>query len=98
MVSESGAVLLHDVLGTTVSAHFLSWVYLIFLPFVPVSVTAWLAAASSGLTSSKAGSGPLASSRAISSSGRLTAAFRARGQRPTRDRAITSFMISLVPP
>ncbi len=36
------AVLLHDVLGTTVSAHFLSWVYLIFLPMVPVSVIVWL--------------------------------------------------------
>ncbi|MET0840370.1 MAG: phosphatase PAP2 family protein [Marmoricola sp.] len=36
------AVLLHDVLGTTVSAHVLSWVYLIFLPMVPVSVIVWL--------------------------------------------------------
>ncbi|MCW2818401.1 MAG: inositol phosphorylceramide synthase [Marmoricola sp.] len=36
------AVLLHDLLGTTVSAHVLSWVYLIFLPMVPISVTVWL--------------------------------------------------------
>ena len=36
------AVLLHDLLGTTVSAHVLSFVYLIFLPLVPISVTVWL--------------------------------------------------------
>lgn len=36
------AVLLHTLLGTTVSAHFLSWIYLIFLPMVPISVTVWL--------------------------------------------------------
>jgi len=36
------ALLLHQVLGTTASAHALSWVYLIFLPIVPVSVTVWL--------------------------------------------------------
>jgi membrane-associated phospholipid phosphatase len=36
------ALLLQNVLGTTVSAHALSWVYLIFLPMVPISVTIWL--------------------------------------------------------
>jgi len=36
------AVLLHNVLGTSVSAHVLSYIYLIFLPMVPVSVTIWL--------------------------------------------------------
>jgi hypothetical protein len=36
------ALLLHDLLGTTVTAHVLSWVYLIFLPMVPISVTIWL--------------------------------------------------------
>ncbi len=36
------ALLLHDVLGTSISAHVLSWFYLIFLPIVPISVTIWL--------------------------------------------------------
>ncbi len=36
------SVLLHNLLGTTVSAHALSWIYLIFLPMVPISVTIWL--------------------------------------------------------
>ena len=36
------AIVLHTVLGEGISAHILSFVYLIFLPFVPVSVTAWL--------------------------------------------------------
>ncbi|MEO7351427.1 MAG: phosphatase PAP2 family protein [Marmoricola sp.] len=36
------AILLHNVLGTSVSAHLLSWVYLLFLPMVPISVTIWL--------------------------------------------------------
>jgi membrane-associated phospholipid phosphatase len=36
------AILLHQLLGEGVSAHVLSFVYLIFLPFVPVSLTAWL--------------------------------------------------------
>ncbi len=36
------AVVLHSLLGTTFSAHVLSWVYLIFLPMVPVSVIVWL--------------------------------------------------------
>ena len=36
------AIFLHTVLGEGISAHILSFIYLIFLPFVPVSVTAWL--------------------------------------------------------
>ncbi len=36
------AIILHTVLGEGISAHILSFVYLIFLPFVPISVTAWL--------------------------------------------------------
>jgi membrane-associated phospholipid phosphatase len=36
------ALLLHNVLGTSVSAHALSYIYLIFLPMVPISVTVWL--------------------------------------------------------
>ncbi len=36
------AILLHDLLGTTVTAHVLSFAYLIFLPIVPISVTIWL--------------------------------------------------------
>ena len=36
------ALILHTLLGTTFSAHVLSWVYLIFLPMVPISVTIWL--------------------------------------------------------
>ncbi len=36
------AILLQDLLGTSVSAHVMSWVYLIFLPMVPISVTIWL--------------------------------------------------------
>jgi membrane-associated phospholipid phosphatase len=36
------AILMHTILGEGISAHILSFVYLIFLPFVPVSVTAWL--------------------------------------------------------
>ncbi len=35
------AVLLHNLLGTGISAHVLSAVYLLFLPMVPVSITAW---------------------------------------------------------
>ena len=35
------ATLLHHVLGTSVSAYVLSWVYLIFLPMVPVSIVVW---------------------------------------------------------
>ena len=36
------AVILHNAFGTDLSAHVLSWVYLIFLPMVPISVTIWL--------------------------------------------------------
>ena len=36
------AIFLHSVLGEGVTAHVLSFIYLIFLPFVPLSVTAWL--------------------------------------------------------
>jgi len=36
------ANVLHDVFGTTVSAHVLSYVYLWFLPLVPLALTAWL--------------------------------------------------------
>src|SRR4051812_37882598 len=36
------ATLLHSVLGTGVAAHILSYVYLWFLPMVPLVVTAWL--------------------------------------------------------
>ena len=42
LLGHDPALLLHDALGTTVTAHFLSWVYLIFLPMVPISVTIWL--------------------------------------------------------
>ncbi len=33
---------LHDLLGTTVTAHVLSLIYLWFVPLVPVALTAWL--------------------------------------------------------
>ena len=33
---------LHELLGTGISAHFLSAIYLWFLPLVPVALTAWL--------------------------------------------------------
>ena len=33
---------LHDLLGTNVSAHFLSFVYLWFVPLVPLALTAWI--------------------------------------------------------
>jgi hypothetical protein len=36
------ATILHTVLGTGVAAHILSYVYLWFLPMVPLVVTAWL--------------------------------------------------------
>jgi membrane-associated phospholipid phosphatase len=36
------AILLHALLGEGISAHVLSFIYLIFLPFVPISVAAWL--------------------------------------------------------
>ncbi len=34
--------LLHGLLGVAFAAHILSFVYLLFLPFVPLSLTAWL--------------------------------------------------------
>lgn len=34
--------ILHDLLGVGISAHVLSFIYLVFLPFVPLSLTAWL--------------------------------------------------------
>jgi hypothetical protein len=36
------ATLLHSILGTGIAAHVLSWVYLWFLPMVPLVVTAWV--------------------------------------------------------
>jgi len=36
------ATALHSVLGDGLAAHFLSFVYLLFLPFVPLSLIAWL--------------------------------------------------------
>jgi hypothetical protein len=35
------STLVHHLLGTSVSAYVLSWVYLIFLPMVPVSIVIW---------------------------------------------------------
>jgi hypothetical protein len=39
--SEPGP-LLHDVLGTNVVAHVLSYIYIWFIPMVPIGVTMWL--------------------------------------------------------
>lgn len=36
------ATTLHGALGTETTAHVLSWIYLIFLPIVPISVTIWV--------------------------------------------------------
>jgi len=36
------ALVLQDLLGTSVAAHFLSMIYLWFLPLVPLALTAWL--------------------------------------------------------
>jgi hypothetical protein len=41
MFGHDPAVVLQHLLGTGVSAHFLSFIYLLFLPMVPVSVAAW---------------------------------------------------------
>jgi hypothetical protein len=41
-LGQEPAIVLHQILGEGISAHILSVVYLIFLPFVPISVTAWL--------------------------------------------------------
>jgi hypothetical protein len=35
------STVLHSVLGTGISAHVLSWIYLLFLPMVPISVVVW---------------------------------------------------------
>ncbi len=35
-------IVMHDLLGTTIAAHVLSYVYLWFLPLVPLALTAWL--------------------------------------------------------
>jgi hypothetical protein len=42
LLGHDPAILLHSLLGEGISAHVLSLIYLVFLPFVPVSVTAWL--------------------------------------------------------
>ena len=42
MFGHDPATLSHQILGTGVSAHVLSWVYLIFLPMVPIAVIAWV--------------------------------------------------------
>ncbi|MCW2768551.1 MAG: hypothetical protein JWO11_4510 [Nocardioides sp.] len=42
MFGHEPALLLHDVLGTGFMAYFLSYVYLWFLPLVPIALTAWL--------------------------------------------------------
>ena len=39
---QEPALVLQDLLGTGVSAHFLSLIYLWFLPLVPLALTAWL--------------------------------------------------------
>lgn len=36
------AIVLHDLLGTNITAHVLSYIYLWFLPLVPLAVTAWV--------------------------------------------------------
>jgi len=36
------STMLHGILGTSVSAHFLSTIYLWFLPLVPLALTAWV--------------------------------------------------------
>ncbi|MGO4256582.1 phosphatase PAP2 family protein [Marmoricola sp. RAF53] len=41
LFGHNPSTLLHDVLGTGVAAHFLSFVYVLFLPMVPVSVVVW---------------------------------------------------------
>lgn len=42
MFGHDPAILLHNVLGTGISAHVLSYIYLWFLPLVPLALTAWL--------------------------------------------------------
>jgi hypothetical protein len=42
MFGHEPGLLLHHVLGTGIAAHVLSYVYLWFLPLVPLALTAWL--------------------------------------------------------
>src|SRR5688500_9514354 len=42
MFGHEPATILHTVLGTGISAHFLSTIYLWFLPLVPLALAAWL--------------------------------------------------------
>ena len=42
MFGHEPALILHRILGTDVSAHFLSTIYLWFLPLVPLALAAWL--------------------------------------------------------
>ncbi|RLV51185.1 inositol phosphorylceramide synthase [Nocardioides mangrovicus] len=42
LLGHDPATVLHHLLGTGVSAYVLSWVYLIFLPMVPIAVIAWV--------------------------------------------------------
>jgi hypothetical protein len=42
MFGHEPALVLHGMLGTGISAHVLSYVYLWFLPLVPLALTAWL--------------------------------------------------------
>lgn len=41
-MGNDAAVVLHQTLGTGITAHVLSWIYLIFLPIVPITVTIWV--------------------------------------------------------
>jgi len=42
MFGHEPGLLLHDIFGTSFMAYFLSYVYLWFLPLVPLALTAWL--------------------------------------------------------
>lgn len=42
MFGSNPAIVTHQILGEGVSAHLLSYAYLFFLPFVPVSLVGWL--------------------------------------------------------
>jgi hypothetical protein len=42
MFGNDPSTILHTLLGTTVTAHVLSYIYLWFLPLVPLALTAWL--------------------------------------------------------
>ncbi len=41
-LGQEPAKVLHDIFGTTLSAHTLSWIYLTFIPMVAILVTVWL--------------------------------------------------------